>query len=84
MLKLSSYPDFSSGDQLFAFTGGFFGLKCFPNSLTKHMSAFFKSQIQQGSALGYIDDLLVMSHPKPYMLQLPKEIQYFARRKNLN
>ena len=38
-IKLTS---FSSGDQLFAFIRGFYGLKGLPNFFTKQMSTFFK------------------------------------------
>ena len=47
-IKLTS---FSSGDKLFAFRRGFYGLKRLPNFLTKQMSSFFKILIEQGFAL---------------------------------
>ena len=55
-IKLSS---FSSGDKLFAFIRGFYGLKGVPNFLTKQMYSFFKTLIDQGFALVYIDDILL-------------------------
>ena len=53
-IKLTS---FSSADKLFAFTGGFYGLKRLPNFFAKQMSTFFKTLIEQSFALVYIDDL---------------------------
>ena len=53
-IKLTS---FSSGDKLFAFIRGFYGLKGLPNFFTKQMSTFFKTLIEQRFALVYIDDI---------------------------
>ena len=47
-IKLTS---FSSGDKLFAFIRGFYGLKRLPNFFTKQMSTFFKTLIEQGLPL---------------------------------
>ena len=55
-IKLTS---FSSGDKLFAFIRGFYGLKGLPNFFTKQMSTFFETLIEQGFALVYIDDKLL-------------------------
>ena len=60
-IKLTS---FSSGDKLFAFIQGFFGLKGLPNFFTKQMSTFFKTLIEQGSALVYIDDTYFYPIPR--------------------
>ena len=46
--KLTS---FSSGDKLFAFIRGFYGLKGLPNFFIKQMSTFFKTLIEEGFAL---------------------------------
>ena len=54
-IKLTS---FSSGDELFAFIRGFYGFKGLPNFFTKQKSTFFKTLIEQGFALVYIDDIL--------------------------
>ena len=48
---------FSSGDKLFAFIRGFYGLKGLPSFFTKQMSTFFKTLIEQGFALVHIDDI---------------------------
>ena len=53
-IKLTS---FSSGDKLFASIRGFYGLKGLPNFFTKQISTFFKTLIEQGFALVYIDDI---------------------------
>ena len=42
---------FSSGDKLYAFTRGFFGLKGLPNFFTKQMYSFCQNSIDQGFAL---------------------------------
>ena len=47
----------SSGDKLFAFIRGFYGLQRLPNVFTKQMSRFFKELIRQGSPLVYIDEI---------------------------
>ena len=74
---------FSSGDTLFAFIKGFYGLKCFPIFFTQQTSIFRKDLIHQGSALVYIDDILLMSNPKPHMLQLIKQLHDIAKGENL-
>ena len=55
---------FSSGDKFFAFKRGFYGLKGLPNFFTKQMSSLFKTLIEQGFALVYIDDNLLLSDSK--------------------
>ena len=65
--KLTS---FSSGDKLFAFIRGFFGPKGLPNFFTEQISTFFKTLIDQGFALVYIDDILLLSNSKEHMFQL--------------
>ena len=47
------------------------------------MFLFFKDLIRQGSALVYIDDILVALKSTPLMLQLNKQLHDFAQRKNL-
>ena len=55
---------FSSGDKLFAFIRGFYGLKGLPNSFPNQMSSFFETLIEQGFALVYIDDILLLADSK--------------------
>ena len=54
---------FSSADKLFAFIV-FYGTRGLPKFFTQQMSTFFKDLIQQGSALVYIDDILLISISK--------------------
>ena len=74
-IKLTS---FSSGDELFAFIRGFYGLKGLPNVFTKHMSSFFKTLIEQGSSLVYIDDNLLFSNSKEHIFQLIEQLQIIS------
>ena len=76
--KLTS---FSSGDKLFAFIRDFYGLKGLPNFFTKQMSTFFKTPIEQGSTLVYIDDILLLSNSKEQMFQLIEQLQIISTEK---
>ena len=80
-IKLTS---FSSSDKLFAFIRGFYGLKGLPNFFTKQMSSFFKTPIEQGFALVYIDDILFLSDSKEHMFQLLKNHNINTKSKILN
>ena len=77
-IKLTS---FSSGDKLFAFIRYFYGLKGLPIFFTKQMSTFFKILMEQGFALVYIDDILLLSDSKEHMFQLIEQL-YIIRTKN--
>ena len=79
-IKLTS---FSSGDKLFAFIRGFYGLKGLPNFFTKQMSTFFRTLIEQGFALVYIDDILLLSDSKEHMFQLIKQLHIISTKNNL-
>ena len=79
-IKLTS---FSSGDKLFAFIRGFFGLKGLPNFFTKQMSTFFKTLIEQSFALVYIDDILLLSDSKEHMFQLIEHLHIISTKNNL-
>ena len=48
------------------------------------MTVFFKDLIREGSALVYVDDILLMSFSKWHMLQLIDHLQNSANKKNLN
>ena len=74
---------FSSGDKLYAFIRGFYGLKGLPNFFTKQMSTFFRSLIDKRSALVYIDDVLLLANEKQEMFELIKELHTIASRENL-
>ena len=56
-IKLTS---FSSGDKFFDFIRGFYGINGLPKFFTKQMSNFFKTFIEQGFALVYTDDNLLL------------------------
>ena len=79
-IKLTS---FSSGDKLFAFIRGFYGLKGLPNFFTKQMSTFFKTLIEQGFALVYIDDILLLSDSKEHKFQLIEQLHLISTKHNL-
>ena len=79
-IKLTS---FSSGDKLFAFIRGFYGLKGLPNFLTKQMSTFFTTLMEQGFALVYIDDILLLSDSKEHMFQLIEQLHIISTKNNL-
>ena len=79
-IKLTS---FSSGDKLFAFIRGFYGLKGLPNFFTKQMSTFFKTLKEQGFALVYIDDILLLSDSKEHLFQLIEQLHIISTKNNL-
>ena len=79
-IKLKS---FSSGNKLFTFIRGFYGLKRLPKILTKQMSNFFKTLIEQGFALFYIDDILLLSNSKEHMFQLIEQLHIISTKNNL-
>ena len=79
-IKLTSL---SSGDKLFAFIRGFYGLKGLPNFFTKQMSTFFKTLIEQSFALVYIDDILLLSDSKEHMFQLIEQLHIISTKNNL-
>ena len=72
---------FSSGDNLFAFIRGFYGLKGLPNFFTKQMSSFFKTLIEQGFDLVYIDNILLLSDSKEHMFQLIEQLHIISTKK---
>ena len=78
--KLTS---FSSGDKLFVFIRGFYGLKGLPNFFTKQMSTFLKTLIEQGFALVYIDEILLLSYSKEHMFQLIEQLHIISTKNNL-
>ena len=80
-IKLTS---FSSGNKLFAFIRGVYGLKGLPNFFTKRMSTFFKTLIEQGFALVYIDDILLLSDSKEHKFQLIEQLHIIVTKTILN
>ena len=79
-IKLTSS---SSGDKLFAFIRGFYGLKGLPNFFTKQMSSIIKTLIEQGFALVYIEDILLLSNSKEHMFQLIEQLHIISTKNNL-
>ena len=79
-----NFTSFSSGDKLFAFIRGFYGLKGLPTFFTKQMSTFFKTLIEQGFAIVYIDDILLLSDSKEHMFQLIEQIHIISKKTILN
>ena len=75
--------EFSSGDKLYAFILGFYGLKGLPNFFTKQMSTFFRPLIDKRSALLYINDILLLANEKQEMFELIKDLHKIASRENL-
>ena len=73
----------SSGDELFAFIRGFYSVKGLPNFFTKQMSTFFKTLIEQGFALVYIDDLLFFSNSKEHMFHPIEQLHIISTKNNL-
>ena len=75
---------FSSGDKLYTFIRGFYGLKGLPNFFTKQMSTFLhRSLIDKRSALVYNDDILLLADEKQEMFELIKELHKIATKENL-
>ena len=76
-----NFTSFSSSDKLFAFIRGFYGLKGLPNFFTKQMSTFFRTLIEQGFALVYIDILLLLSDSQEHMFQLIEQLHIISTKK---
>ena len=79
-IKLTS---FSSGDKLFAFIRGFYDLKGLPKFFSKQLSTFFKTLIEQGFALVYLDDILLLSNSKEHTFQLIEQLHIISTKNNL-
>ena len=79
-VKLTSLP---SGDKLFTFIRSFYGLKGLPNFFTKQMSTFFKTLTDQGFALVYIDDILLLSNSQEHTFQLIEQLHIISTKNNL-
>ena len=54
-----------------------------PNFFTKQMSTFFKIRLEQGFALVYIDDLLLLSNSKEHIFQLIEQLHIISTKNNL-
>ena len=73
----------SSGDKLFASVRGFYGLKGLVKFFTKQISLFSKDLSCQGSALVFIDSIILISNYKQQMLQLIEQLHDIAYEGNL-
>ena len=81
--EIITLTSFSSRDKLYAFTRGFYGHKGLPNFFTKQMYSFFQKLVDQGFALVYIDDTLLLSHTKTHMLHLTEQLHQTCHSNNL-
>ena len=57
--------------------------KAFQTFFTEQMSSFFKTLIEQGFALVYIDDILLLSNSKEHMFQLIEQLHIISTKNNL-
>ena len=83
LLLKSVLTSISSGEKLFAFISSFYGLKGFSNFFIEQMFSFFKTLTDQGSALAYINDILLLSNSKEYMFQLIEQLHIINTKHNL-
>ena len=81
--EIRKLTSFSSGDKLFEFVRGFYALRGLSNVFTKQISSFFKTLIEQGFALVYIDDTLLFSNSKQHMFQLIEQLHTISTKHNL-
>ena len=58
-------------------------LKDFQIFFTKQMSTFFKTLIEQGFALVYFDDILLLSNSKEHMFKLIEQLHVISTKNNL-
>ena len=58
-------------------------LKFCPNFFTKQMYSFFQKLVDQGFALVYIDDILLLAHTKTHMLDLIEQLHKISHCNNL-
>ena len=79
-VKLTSFPQVINFSHSFV---GFIGLNGLPNFFTKQMSSFFKTLIEQGFALVYIDDILLFSNSREHMFQLIEQLPLKGTKHNL-
>ena len=50
---------------------------------SQKMYTFFQKLIDQGFALVYIDDILLLSHTKPHMIELIEQLHQIFQTNNL-
>ena len=74
-IKLRS---FYSGEKIFAFIRGVYDIKGLPNFFTKQMSSF-----DQGFALVYIDDIILLSNSRDFMFKTMEQLHVISTKHNL-
>ena len=74
---------FSSGDKIFAFIRGFYGLKGLSKFFEKQMTTFFKALKEQSFALVYVHYILLRSNSKEHMFQLIEQLHFISTKNNL-
>ena len=74
---------FSTGDKLFAFIRGFYGLKGLPNFFTKQISTFFRTLIEQRTRFCSFLNILLLSNSKEHMFQLIEQLHLISTKRNL-
>ena len=78
-----TFTSFLSGDKLYAFIRGFYGLKGLPNFFTEQIYSLSQKLIDQGFVLVFIDDFLLLAHTKTHMLDLIKKLHQICHSNNL-
>ena len=73
---------FSSGDNLYTFIRGFYGIKRLLLFFTKQMSTFFRPLIDKRSALVYIDVILQLADEKQEIIELIRKLHKIATKKS--
>ena len=59
-----------------------YSLRSLPNFFTKQMCSFVQKLIDQGFALVYIDDILLLAHTKTHMLDLIEQLHQICHSNN--
>ena len=72
---------FSSGGKLFVFIRGLYDPKGLPNFFTKQMSSLVKTFKEQGFALVYIDNFLLLSNSIEHKFQLIEQLHIISTKR---
>ena len=75
---------FSSGDKLYTFIRGFYGLKGLQYFFTKQISTFFRSLLTNGLRWYILTNLLLLADGKQEVFELIKELYKIATNKISN
>ena len=79
-----SLTNFSSGDKVYPFLRGLYGLNVLPNFFTIKCIHYFQKLIEQGFALVYIDDIFLLAHTKPHILDSIEQLHQICNSNNIN